>query len=62
MKYIVYEYSTNVLGFNGEYQRVELKNDKELNDYLFRHQDNLRNIEIFSKSNKCKVEFNVIIE
>lgn len=64
MKYIVYELKQPApfsLTMSPYYARSELKNDKELKDYLFNHQDNLKNIEIFNKSNKCKINFQVII-
>ena len=47
MKYIVYEYIAPYLFNPSKYDRYELKNDKELKEFLFKHQDNLKNIEIF---------------
>lgn len=64
MKYIVYELKQPApfsITMDPYYVRSVLKNDKELKDYLFKHQDNLKNIEIFNKSNKCKINFQVII-
>lgn len=61
MKYIVYEYIAAYMFQPSMYKRYEIKTDKELKDFLFRHQNNLKNIEIFSKSNKCKINFEVYI-
>ena len=61
MKYIVYEY-VQMLCYPSYYKRTELKSDKELKNYLFKHQDNLKNIEIFNKSNKCEIKFEVVIK
>lgn len=61
IKYIVYEYVTNPLAFN-HYTRTELKSDKELKQYLFDHQSNLKNIEIFNKENKCEIKLEVTIK
>ena len=62
MKYIVYEYIAPYLFNLPKYNRYELKNDDELKDFLFKHQDNLKNIEIFNKSNKCEINFEVYIK
>ncbi len=60
MKYIIYELIyTPFLDF--QYRRTELKNDKALKNYLFKHKNNLTNIEIFNKSNKCEIKFEVIL-
>lgn len=64
-KYIVFEFirRTNPFDIVGDrYERHEIKTDKELKDFLFKHKDNLSNLEVFSKVNKCKIEFNVILE
>ncbi len=61
MNYIVYEKKYNM--FVGQtIERTELKNDKELKDFLFKHKDNLSNIEIFNKANKCEIKFEVKIK
>lgn len=62
MKYIVYEYIAPYLFNPSKYNRYELKNDDELKEFLFKHQDNLKNIEIFNKSNKCEINFEVYIK
>lgn len=62
MKYIVYMYNPPYLLNLGGYVRNELKNDKELKDFLFKHQDNLKNIEVFNKVNKCKINFEIYIK
>ena len=62
MKYIVYEYIAPYLFNPSKYDRYELKNDKELKEFLFKHPDNLKNIEIFNKSNKCEINFEVYIK
>lgn len=61
MKYIIYELvQTPLIGH--QYERTTLKNDKELKDYLFKHRNNLKNIEIFNISNKCKIKFEVTVK
>ena len=60
MKYIVYEFID--LLFGKAYLRYELKSNKELKDFLFKHQNNLKNIEIFNKSNKCEINFEVHVK
>lgn len=62
MKYIVYEYIEGYAFQPSKYERHELKTQKELKEFLFKHQDNLKNIEIFNKSNKCSINFEVIIK
>lgn len=57
-KYIVYRYFDNVLFYT--YERVELT-EKELKDYLYEHQTELKNIEVFKEEGKCKVEMQVDI-
>lgn len=52
MKYIIYEYIAQYMFQPARYERHELKTDKELKEFLFKHQSNLKNIEIFNKSNK----------
>lgn len=64
MKYIVYEFikETNPFSIRGDYYvRHEVRNDNALKDFLFRHRDNLSNIEIFNTSGKCKIDFNIVI-
>lgn len=61
MKYIVYEYFTKPFDF-GHYRRTELKSDKELKQYLFDNQRNLKNIEIFNKEDKRDIKFEVTIK
>lgn len=62
MKYIIYEYISQVFFEPSKYERHVLKTDKELKEFLFKHQSNLKNIEIFSKSNKCEINFEVIVK
>lgn len=62
MKYIIYEYIVGFLAVPSRYERHELKTDKELKEFLFKHQDNLKNIEIFNKSHKCEINFDVHIK
>ena len=65
MKYIIYELlPKDVYDLSPwyQYERTILKNDKELKDYLFKHRDNLKNIEIFNKSNKCEIKFEVTVK
>lgn len=62
MKYIIYEYIAQYMFQPARYERHELKTDKELKEFLFEHQSNLKNIEIFNKSNKCKINFEVYIK
>lgn len=62
MKYIIYEYIVGYMMQPSRYVRHELKTDKELKEFLFKHQDNLKNIEIFNKSNKYKINFEVYIK
>ena len=60
MKYIIY--MKELIPFLGwQYKRVEIKDDEKLKNFLFKNKDNLSNIEIFTKENKCKIEFNIII-
>ena len=61
MKYIIYELVTTLL-LGPQYERTTLKNDKELKEFLFKHRDNLKNIEIFNKSNKCEIKFEVTVK
>lgn len=62
MKYIVYKYNPPYLLNPGGYSRHELKNDKELKDFLFKHRDDLKNIEVFNKVNKCEINFEIYIK
>lgn len=62
MKYIIYEYIVGFLGVPSRYERHVLKTDEELKNFLFKHQNNLKNIEVFNKSNKCKINFEVIVK
>ncbi len=61
MKYIIYEYIEPFLQL-ARYERHEIKTDKELKEFLFKHQNNLKNIEIFNKSNKCNIKFEVLVK
>lgn len=61
MKYIVYEYVIDSFSLS-RYRRIELKNDKELKQYLFDNQRNLKNIEIFNKEDKRDIKFEVTIK
>ena len=58
-KFIVYRYYNAILYCN--YERVELTK-KELKNYLFKHQTELENIEVFKKSEKTKININVNID
>lgn len=62
MKYIVYEYIAQFMLTPSTYKRYELKSDKELKDFLFKHQDNLKNIEVFNKSQKCEIKIEINIK
>lgn len=62
MKYIIYEYVASYMFQPARYDRYEIKTDKELKEFLFKHQNNLKNIEIFNKSNKCKINFEIYIK
>lgn len=62
MKYIIYEYIAAYMLQPARYDRYEIKTDKELKEFLFKHQNNLKNIEIFNKSNKCKINFEIYIK
>lgn len=62
MKYIVYEYIAQFMLAPSTYKRYELKSDKELKDFLFKHQDNLKNIEVFNKSQKCEIKIEINIK
>jgi hypothetical protein len=58
-KFIVYRYYNTILYCT--YERVELTK-KELKNYLFKHQTELENIEVFKKSEKTKININVNID
>ena len=58
-KFIVYRYYNTIL--YGTYERVELTK-KELQEYLFNHQSELKNIEIFKKDERTKININVSID
>lgn len=59
-KYIVYEYCLSL--FQGsKYMRYEIRNESELKEFLFNHQDNLKNIEIFNKIDKCQINIEINI-
>lgn len=62
MKYIIYEYCPTYGFIPSRYERHELNTDEELKEFLFKRQDNLKNIEIFNKSNKCEIKFEVYIK
>lgn len=55
-KYIVYRYFNNLMFWN--YERIELS-EKELEPYIEKHLGELKNIEIFTRENKIKLEINV---
>lgn len=58
-KFIVYRYYNTIL--YGTYERVELTK-KELKEYLFNHQSELKNIEIFKKEERTKININISID
>lgn len=58
-KFIVYRYYNSILYWT--YERVEL-NKNELKEYLFNHQSELKNIEIFKKKERTKININVSID
>lgn len=58
-KYIVYRYFNNLMFWN--YERIELS-EKELEPYIEKHLGELKNIEIFTRENKIKLEINVNIK
>lgn len=58
-KFIVYKRYSTICGWG--YERVELTR-KELKKYLFRHQSELENIEVFKKMEKTKININVNID
>ncbi len=58
-KFIVYKRYSTICGWR--YERVELTR-KELKKYLFRHQSELENIEVFKKMEKTKININVNID
>lgn len=58
-KFIVYRYYNTILYWT--YERVELSK-KELKNYLLKHQGELKNIEIFKKEERAKVNINVSID
>lgn len=62
MKYIVYKNITGYFDLEKRYERTELKNDKELKNYLFDNQHNLKNIEIFTESKKVNININIEIK
>lgn len=59
-KYIIYEYCRGLFQ-DSKYMRYELRNDNELKEFLFKHQDNLKNIEIFNKTDKCQINIDISI-
>lgn len=62
MKYIVYEFiPVSLVQFSSKYNRYEIKSDEELKEFLFKHQNNLKHIEIFNKSDKCEINFEIHI-
>ena len=58
-KFIVYRYYNSILYWT--YERVELTKN-ELKEYLFNHQSELKNIEIFEKKERTKININVSID
>lgn len=58
-KFIVYRYYNSILYWT--YERVELTKN-ELKEYLFNHQSELKNIEIFKKEERTKININVSID
>ncbi len=58
-KFIVYRYYNPILYWT--YERVELTKN-ELKEYLFNHQSELKNIEIFKKEERTKININVSID
>lgn len=55
-KYIAYRYYNAILYWT--YERVELT-EKELNKYIKNHLSELKNIEIFTRKDKVKIDINV---
>lgn len=58
-KFIVYRHYNGILYWT--YERVELTKN-ELKEYLFNHQSELKNIEIFKKEERTKININVSID
>lgn len=58
-KFIVYRHYNSILYWT--YERVELTKN-ELKEYLFNHQSELKNIEIFKKEERKKININVSID
>ena len=58
-KFIVYRHNNSLLYWT--YERVELTKN-ELKEYLFNHQSELKNIEIFKKEERTKININVSID
>lgn len=58
-KFIVYRHYNSILYWT--YERVELTKN-ELKKYLFNHQSELKNIEIFKKEERTKININVSID
>ena len=58
-KFIVYRHYNTILYWT--YERVELTKN-ELKEYLFNHQSELKNIEIFKKEERTKININVSID
>lgn len=58
-KFIVYRHYNSILYWT--YERVELTKN-ELKEYLFNHQSELKNIEIFKKEERTKININVSID
>ena len=59
MKYIVYEFIDSL--FERKYVRYELKSSKELKDFLFKHQNNLKKIEIFTDTPEKAARISFIV-
>lgn len=58
-KYIAYRKYNNLLYWT--YERIELT-EKELTEYIKKHLRELKDIEIFTRENKAKIDIKVGIE
>lgn len=58
--YIVYRYFLNAIMF-WTYERLELS-EKELKKYIVKHQNEMKNIEVFRKSERIKISIDVNVE
>lgn len=57
--YIVYRYFFNTMLWT--YERLELS-EKELKKYIVKHQNEMKNIEVFFKSERVKISIDVNVE